>query len=77
VVVAVKTDGSIAFNQQTISGEELVAKLRELAKLYPDQAVILWGDQNAPYKFIANVLDLCRQANIWNVAFATGTPGGT
>jgi biopolymer transport protein ExbD len=71
VVVNVRTDGSIVFNRQTISPDELVVKLRELAKLYPDQAVILRGDQNANYKFIVNVLDLCRQANIWNVAFAT------
>jgi biopolymer transport protein ExbD len=75
VVVNVKTDGSIVFNRQPISPDELVAKLRELAKLYPDQAVILRGDQNADYKFIVNVLDLCRQANIWNVAFATAQTG--
>jgi biopolymer transport protein ExbD len=77
VVVNVKTDGSIVFNRRPISGEELVAKLKELAKLYPDQAVILRGDQNADYKFIVNVLDLCRQANIWNVAFATAGGTGT
>jgi len=71
VVVNVKTDGSIVFNHQPISAQDLVAKLGELAKLYPDQAVILRGDQNANYKYIVNVLDLCRQANIWNVAFAT------
>ena len=72
VVVNVKSDGSIVFNRQTISADELVAKLRELAKLYPDQAVILRGDQNVNYKFIVDVLDICRSANIWNVAFATG-----
>jgi biopolymer transport protein ExbD len=71
VVVNVKTDGSIVFNRQPISGPDLVLKLKELATLYPDQAVILRGDQNADYKYIVNVLDLCRQANIWNVAFAT------
>ncbi len=71
VVVNVRTDGTIVFNRQPISADELIAKLRELAKLYPDQAVILRGDQNADYKYIVNVLDICRQANIWNVAFAT------
>jgi biopolymer transport protein ExbD len=75
VVVNVKTDGSLIFNRQPISADELVAKLRELAKLYPDQAVILRGDQNTNYKFIVNVLDLCRQADIWNVAFATAQAG--
>ena len=24
------------------------------------------------YKYIVAVLDICREANIWNVAFATG-----
>ncbi|MGA3169641.1 MAG: biopolymer transporter ExbD [Chthoniobacteraceae bacterium] len=71
VVVNVKADGSIFFNRQQISSDELVAKLQELAKLYPDQAVILWGDKRAAYESITNVLDICRQANIWNIAFAT------
>jgi len=71
VVVNVKTDGSLVFNRKLIGGDELVAKLKELAKLYPDQAVILRGDKDANYKFIINVLNLCREANIYNVAFAT------
>jgi len=71
VVVNVKSDGSIVFNHQPITADELVTKLQDLAKLFPDQAVILRGDQNADYKYIVNVLDICRRANIWNVAFAT------
>ncbi len=73
VVVNIRTDGAIVFNRKQITPDELVAKLQDLAKLYPDQAVILRGDQNANYKYIVNVLDLCRKANIWNVAFATAT----
>ena len=76
VVVNVKTDGSIFFNRKQISPDDLVAKLKDLAKLYPDQAVILRGDQNTAYKSIINVLDICRQANIWNVAFASAAPSG-
>ena len=72
VVVNVRADGSIVFNRKTIPPEDLLTKLKELARLYPDQAVILRGDQATSYKFIVDVLDLCRQANIWNVAFATG-----
>jgi len=45
VVVNVRTDGTIVFNHQPITPEELVAKLQSLAK----------------------------QANIWNVAFASAT----
>ena len=71
VVVNVRADGSIVFNQKTISPQELRDKLEDLSKLFPDQAVILRGDQKAAYKSIVDVLDLCRMANIWNVAFAT------
>jgi biopolymer transport protein ExbD len=71
VIVNVKADGSLVFNHQPIQAGDLLSKLGALSKLYPDQAVILWGDQNASYKSIVNVLNLCRQADIWNVAFAT------
>lgn len=71
VVVNVRADGTIVFNRKPISAQELREKLDQLSKLYPDQAVILRGDQKTPYKSIVDVLDLCRMANIWNVAFAT------
>jgi biopolymer transport protein ExbD len=71
VVVNVKADGSIVLNRKTLTGDELRDKLQRLAELQPDQAVILRGDQRVPYKNIVDVLDICRAANIWNVAFAT------
>ncbi|HEX4085689.1 MAG TPA: biopolymer transporter ExbD [Chthoniobacteraceae bacterium] len=70
VIVNVRKDGAIFFNRQQIDNDELVAKLQELAKLYPDQAVILRGDERTSYSSIMNVLDICKQANIWNVLFA-------
>ncbi|MEA3189217.1 MAG: biopolymer transport protein ExbD [Chthoniobacter sp.] len=72
VVVNVRADGTIVFQRKPISGPGLLQKLQELAKLFPDQAVILRGDQRVDYKHIVDVLDICRTANIWNVAFATG-----
>ena len=73
VVITVRSNGSLVFNLQPIDPDELVAKLRELARLHPDQAVILRGDQDVNYKSMVNVLDLCRQANLWNVAFASAS----
>jgi biopolymer transport protein ExbD len=52
----------------------LKATLEKISGLYPDQAVVLRGDQSADYRHIVAVLDICRAANIWNVAFATGRP---
>ena len=71
-VLNVKRDGQVVWNRKVTTLAELGAKLRQLANLYPDYAIILRGDENVDYKHIVNVLDTCRSANIWNVAFATG-----
>jgi beta-lactamase regulating signal transducer with metallopeptidase domain/biopolymer transport protein ExbD len=70
-VVTLRSDGSLFFDRHPIAPDELVARMRELARLDPDQAVILRADQNVNYKIIVNVLNLFRQANISNVAFAS------
>lgn len=70
-VLNVKADGSIVWNRKQVSSDELLGRLRELAGLFPDYAIILRGDRNARYEHIVDVMDICREANIWNVAFAT------
>ena len=74
VILNVKRDGSIVMNRRSLSPEELKDTLAKIAELYPDQAVVLRGDQNVDYKHIVDTLDICRAANIWNVAFATSKP---
>jgi biopolymer transport protein ExbD len=74
VVINVKSDGTIVVNRQAKTGTELLDQLKKLSQLYPDQAVIVRGDEAVNYKHIVEVLDICRQADIWNVAFATGKP---
>lgn len=71
-VLNVKADGTLVWNRKVTSLEELSTKLKQLSKLYPDYAIILRGDERASYKAIATVLDVCHEANISNVAFATG-----
>lgn len=71
-VLNVKTDGTVVWNRKAIALDELRAKLLQLSSLYPDYAIILRGDERADYRSIVNVLDICREAKIWNVAFATG-----
>jgi biopolymer transport protein ExbD len=70
-VLNVKIDGSVVWNRKAVPPDELQSRLTELARLYPDYAIILRGDERAAYKAIVNVLDICRNAGIWNVAFAT------
>ena len=73
-ILNVRSDGSVILNRQTLSLGQLQAKLTQLSQLYPDQAVILRGDEQASYRAIVDVLDACRAANVWNVAFATAKP---
>ena len=74
VVINIKADGTIIVNRQPKTLPELLQLLKKLSQLYPDQAAIVRGDQGIEYKHIVEVLDICRQADIWNVAFATGKP---
>lgn len=73
-ILNVRADGAVILNRQPLSLDQLKGKLQQLSQLYPDQAVILRGDNAVPYKNIVDVLDTCRAANIWNVAFATARP---
>jgi biopolymer transport protein ExbD len=74
VILNVKADGSVVMNRRAMNQEALLEALTKIASLYPDQAVILRGDENTDYRFVVEVLDICRRANIWNVAFATSRP---
>jgi biopolymer transport protein ExbD len=71
-VINVRPNGTIVWNQKTVPPNELLDRLKELSSIYPDYAIILRGDRTTPYDNIMSVLDICRAANIWNVAFATG-----
>ncbi|HEY6207000.1 MAG TPA: biopolymer transporter ExbD [Chthoniobacterales bacterium] len=71
VVVNVKADGNVVVNRRTLSPSELTELLKGLVQLSPEQAVVIRGDETGAYKNIINVLNICTEAGITNVAFAT------
>jgi len=71
IVLNVKANGEVVLNQRRVSYDELLTILRQIVGQFPSQAVILRADENANYKYVVAVLDVCRAADIWNVAFAT------
>ncbi len=73
-VLNLKADGSMVMNVKPITFDELGEKMAALAKINPDYAIILRGDENVAYKYVARVLDVCRGAGIWNVAFPVSRP---
>ena len=74
VILNVKSNGTVVMNRRQMNAKELQDTLQTIASLYPDQAVILRGDESTDYRHVVEVLDTCRRANIWNVAFATSRP---
>ena len=71
VIVNVKADGNVVVNRRPLSGAELTELLKGLVQLNSDQAVVIRGDEAGAYKNIVNVLNICSEAGITNVAFAT------
>jgi len=70
-VLNVKSDGTVIWSRKAVSLEEMRERLKELVGLYPDYAIILRGDGAASYQSIIRVIDTCRDAGVWNLAFAT------
>ena len=71
VVVNVKADGNVVVNRRTLSGSELTDLLRSLVQLDAEQAVVIRGDETGAYKNVVGVLNICSEAGVTNVAFAT------
>ena len=63
--------GNVVVNRRTLSGPELTELLKSLVQLNPEQAVVIRGDEAGAYKSIIGVLNICTEAGITNVAFAT------
>lgn len=71
VIVNVKADGNVVVNRRTLTGQELSDLLKGLVQLSAEQAVVIRGDEAGAYKNIVNVLNICSEAGVTNVAFAT------
>jgi biopolymer transport protein ExbD len=70
-VLNVRVDGTVILNNMPVPRTELISRLKVLSALFPDYSIIVRGDEHTEWYHIAAVLDTCREANIWNVAFAT------
>jgi biopolymer transport protein ExbD len=69
--VNVKADGNVVVNRRTLSAAELSELLKGLVQLNAEQAVVIRGDEAGAYRNVIGVLNICSEAGITNVAFAT------
>ena len=66
-VVAVFADGRIELDNVGVTRDELVTALSEARQTYGDLEVVLEGDGNCPFQFVADSLAACQQAGITQI----------
>ncbi|WP_018291463.1 biopolymer transporter ExbD [Verrucomicrobium sp. 3C] len=74
VILNITKDGKVTLNRRVVSASELEGILHGVVQQYPDQAVVIRADETTSYEHVVHVLDVCRAANVWNIAFATVRP---
>lgn len=74
IIINILASGETIVNSQDLGADELDRMLKRLAELFPGQPVLIRADKSTVYENVIRVLDLCRQADIWNISFATGVP---
>ena len=66
-VVTVFADGSIELDHVRVTREELIASLTEARNIYGNLEVVLEGDGNCQFQYIADTLAACQQAKITQI----------
>jgi biopolymer transport protein ExbD len=77
LVVNIRQDGTRVLNSQVLTDPELKYKFDEIAKFDRKQAIIIRADTRTEYGDMFRVLDLCHQAGLYHVSFATREAEGT
>lgn len=74
IILNVRADGTVVVSGRTLDAEALDRLLAQLVEAYPGQPVVIRADRSTPYQHVISVIDACRRAEIWNIAFATALP---
>ena len=67
----VTDNGFVRLNGMNVELVDLETRLSKLAKIYPDQSVIIRADRVTKYEHLVKVIDTCRKAGVWNFSLAT------
>ena len=71
IIVNLDDKGKLFVNNVELSVERLESLLGQVAKMFPDQPVIIRADAKTFHESVIEVLDICRKVDIRNVSFAT------
>lgn len=71
IIINIRTDGDVVINNQSFEDQELQKLLSRVSRLFKGQPVLIRADRLTAYEHVIHVLDLCREADIGNISFAT------
>lgn len=76
IVITIDRDGQFFLNDRKMASEFLKLELQKLLAAREDQSVHVKGDQQMPYKFFIQVMDLAKQAGATqvNIVYQQSTP---
>ena len=74
IIINLDREGIVTVNERVLSSDELLDRMRLLSANFPGHPVVLRSDAQTPYEKVVHVIDLCRQADIDNISFATQFP---
>ena len=71
IIVNLTKEGIVKVNGNVMPLPELKSRLAKVAKFYPGQPVIIRADRDTRYESLVEVMDACREADVWNFSLAT------
>ena len=74
IIINLDREGVVTVNERVLTAEQLLDRMKLLSANFPGHPVVLRSDAQTPYEKVVHVIDLCRQADIDNISFATQFP---
>ena len=75
IIINIDKSGVITINQKEYTEEKLLETCKRLSSIYKGHPVVVRADKETDYANVLNVIDICRQADIWQISFATDMNG--
>src|SRR5438045_3891398 len=69
--ISIDREANIRINDQSVDGDLLAERLRELKRSNPDVAIVIRPDRDLPIQRLITLMDSLQRAQITNVGIAT------
>ena len=77
IIINIDKSGQMMVNQVEYTEQMLLETCRKLSSIYKGHPVVVRADKETDYADVLNVIDICRQADIWQISFATDMNQGS